>query len=112
MSAIKRVSYTERNVFVVPVADFNFNQYVHIDLDPVELTRPRLPLKKLTPVELNVLKFLMRDMTVPAVADEMNISERRVLMIIATLRKALGARTNHGLMAKLYQMGFSAHVLY
>lgn len=60
---------------------------------------------QLTPKEQECLRYFVDGLTVTAVAQLMGIGERRVCLILASLRQKFNVNTDHWLVARYYQLG-------
>ncbi|WP_011178466.1 helix-turn-helix transcriptional regulator [Caedibacter taeniospiralis] len=107
----KPESYLNSTVIVVPAVSAECNQYLHIKLTDQDLKL--LPAKTLTPVELKILRCLMNDVPIKAIAAKVGrYNSANISVVLARMRQKFGVETNHGLIAKAYQMGFSERILY
>ena len=100
------ILHKERNYFVIPTKDSKCTHYTHIEVDTSEVD-VNLPIKQLTERELSIMKLLLEDVEVKDIPDKLQLPEKQnIYVFLGRLREKFGVVTNHGLVNKIYRMGF------
>ena len=100
------ILHKERNYFVIPTKDSNCTHYTHIEVDTSEVD-VNLPIKQLTERELSIMKLLLEDVEVKDIPGKLQLArQENIYVFLGRLREKFGVVTNHGLVNKIYRMGF------
>lgn len=99
--------------FIAPVNVGHFN-FVHIDLEPDDLHGRGMPIKKLDESEILILimRCMLQDYTFNEISQACDVSLGEVEKIASGLRKKFNAKTYHGLVSAMYQMGMATGLVH
>lgn len=92
-------------IFIVPVTDCTkVEHYAQIEINGWN----KLKLEQLSVIETEVIYLLFDDIPVDAIEGYLTVGHTRsVDEIITKLKDKLAVRTDHGLVSRLYKMGFA-----
>ena len=97
---------TNKIYFIAPYDDVKCNKYAHISLElPGNLSQ----LESLSEQEVQVITHLISDKKVKTIGYDLGFGypEEQARQVVRRLRAKFNCETVHGLVAKLYQMGFN-----
>ena len=100
------ILHKERNYFVIPTKDAKCTHYTHIEVNPTG-ANSNLPIKQLTERERSIMQLLLQDWEIKAMPAKLKLRQyENIYVFLTRLREKLGVTTNHGLVDKIYRMGF------
>lgn len=100
------ILHKERNYFVIPTKDTTCTHYTHVAVDPSD-AEVNLPIKQLTERERSIMKLLLKDWEIKAMPAKLKLRQyENIYVFLTRLREKFGVTTNHGLVDKIYRMGF------